>query len=253
MKSFKQFLIEYNIDSFEKYFNQYKKEKNDEFGESPEEIAESLRIDAGNTPEETWSNIKEYLENAFTEAEKEYEKWADFGSGSKIWSIRICDIDFETMVDEYISENGLYHLAYLDSEIDEKFFEKVLEHKMDSYSVYPEFGGHGFLFNDGSSMDIPADDHRIISMDEWFPNNIITLHLSDNILTVRLNTTSNSTQFNYLDELIQNSENNIKQVYYDVYENDMMVKHGKFDVEDDYDWYDIRTKDNNKSQLKQYR
>jgi hypothetical protein len=33
----------------------------------------------------------------------------------------------------------------------------------------------------------------------------------------------------------------------------MMVKHGKFDVEDDYDWYDIRTKDNNKSQLKQYR
>lgn len=146
--SFKQFLLEYDIDTFEKYFNQFKQETD----YSVEDIAKTLGLDLGNNIEENWNKIKEEIGKLFNEVEKAYENWKGGDSDSHYYAVEISSTDFDTMLDEYISENGAYSLQYIDSEIDDKFFNKILEKRMESYNISTEFASHGFLFNDGSSI-----------------------------------------------------------------------------------------------------
>ncbi len=132
-----------------------------------------------------------------------------------------------TTAEKYINEE------YNEVKDDFGSIEQFMEH--DQLLLYPL--EHGFIFNDGSTLDISGNrDHRMIDIDDWGSKGIITYHIDD-IVNIRINNYDmyNSYQEDILKDIINNEDKEIIfDVYDGIYSGSNLLKHGKA-----IDWYDF--------------
>lgn len=189
------------------------------------------------TESDFYDQVDEKIRELLMSGDSFYDTWYSKLMDNEKHAVIICDISFDSVVDFLVERDTVLFLHEGEDVFSDSVFMDVLNLGMDSYYVSLEFSSHGFLFEDGSTLDI-NDDHRVIDINTWFPENIVTLHISQRDLNVRLNTTTTSLQFEYLDSLLY--EKSIENVYYDVYQGNAMVGHGDIDLRQDFDELDWR-------------
>ena len=173
------------------------------------------------------------------EAEEEYDSWYNNTGVNEEYAVEIIDFTFELAVDIFIEDNGINELSYIGSSMDDRFLTKEFNHRMESYGVSTEFYSQGFLFTDGTSLDVSGDDHRIIDIDKWYSENIITMgSTNEKELTVRFNEyKTTGQQKSFIDKYIKNFE--IDFVYYTVFKEQQIMEHGKLNIYAGESIYDI--------------
>ena len=248
MKTFKEFLFltEAKQELISHYFNLVKNQDYFDFNE----ILKQYDL----PPDSNWRDVESKFESIFLACEKIYEKWLMDKDEAGQWAVYLTNMEFENTIEMFVEDYdddgliGELYLTYEDDYLSEKF-----EEKLEPEGLSFDWGYHGFIFSDGSILDVANDDHRIIPIDKWYEQNIVTYNYDD-MLTIRINNTMTTPQINIIDSFIQ--EHNVEQVFYDVYGyDDVLVNQGSFDVSDgDWDWYEIRSEvPEKRSKLKDFR
>jgi len=202
-------------------------------GVSVEDISSLWYLD----PEEgdLWVQIKERFFSLVSSKEREFIEWVSRLPENLKYAVYAVDMEFDGVLEDFIDHYGVSELYELENLVDVDFFQKCLDRRMESYRLFPYFMSHGWLFKDGTSLDASGDDHRLIPMELWFPENIITLHLSGSDLSARLNTTMNQGQVRALNRIIK--ELGVSTFTYDVYQGNDQVSSGVVDlISERIDW-----------------
>jgi len=185
----------------------------------------------------------------WSEVYNNYNIWYDDLDENKMWAVYITDKGFDEYIDTFfedeLEENDLDNYDELVDNFDDEFFEKTLEYNMESYNLGLGMYGRGWVFNDGSALSSSGDDHRMIDIDKWFTDNIVTFDGIGGELTLRINTKLNWDQIHTIKEFI--TDNNISKIYYDTYNVNSIVNHGIIDDPQEADWMSMRTNKKNRS------
>jgi len=100
---------------------------------------------------------------------------------------------------------------YLVENFDEEDLENFAVYYPDEYM----YAYRGFIFPDGSMLEIGGgEDHRIINPDEWTPNRLVTYH-KDNDLSVRFNAYPSWPQC----EVVAKMAQSVNEVFIDFYDD----------------------------------
>lgn len=159
------------------------------------------------------------------EFSEELDDWIDSQSESYQAAAEICDVTDESNIIQFLD----------DWDWEERVVDRVDEYcnqKFEEYYAMPDSWttDHGFIFDDGSVLSIPGDDHRIIDIDKWYKENIITIHIdkSDSELVIRFNENKTSNdQIRKIKRIIKTLS--IDTIIYDVYDKSKLVDSGQVD------------------------
>jgi len=231
-------ILEYNTKRVNSYFNEFKKYCIDN-EINPSELTDYEYIsdkEFNDWNNDDWGIIEKQFQAIMGGFESDYERWKYDQGESLINAIYALEADWDNYIEYKIEEDGYAVLVDIEyGEIkDDDYYREFLDSKLENYGWYDYFGGHGYIFEDGTTLDIGYDDHRVIDIDRWFEDNIVTLHISDGDLTVRLNTTTKKTQIQGIREIVE--ERDIEYIHYDVYDKDHLVNSGTINVKEDWDW-----------------
>jgi len=170
--------------------------------------------------QEEIKDITERYENL----EQEFITWSEsFETIAEQKAFEIVCCNFEEFCTWYKEEeeSPLSDSAF----IEDSNFNEYLEKRKEDYNCFTGHAGdHGFIFSDGSMVSIPGDDHRIIDIDTWYNEQIITVHISDGDLTVRINDNIKRNQLNIIEDIVK--DYSLNNIYYDVYTKDDKIKTG---------------------------
>jgi hypothetical protein len=229
MINFKQYLIEQSEkEDYSEYIEEY-------FKQLDSGDIENDDIESG---EYTREEVASQLYDNIVDAKTDFESWENNLDLNLQYTIDIIDFNYDLVIEKYIEENGIGDLEYINGNLDSDFIYSIIQDRMDSYQNYSIFHQHGYVFEDGSSLDIGGDDHRIIDIEKWYPENIITIRYSDGAFDARLTDKMTGAQANFIEDFL--SEHKVKVFHYDVYGNSGIRCHGKVEPEDEEFW-DIRS------------
>lgn len=163
--------------------------------------------------DEIIDEFKDILENIKSNESESYE-----------WGINICDGEETYQIKRFIEDKyGTEGFIVIDEKDVYEYCEKIFQEY--SCDVDSWLTTHGFIFEDGSVLNTPADDHRIIDIDLWYKENIITVHILDKELTLRLNhNKTNNKQKNTIKRHIKLFK--IDSIKYDIYRDDKIINSG---------------------------
>ena len=111
----------------------------------------------------------------------------------------------------------------------DKDFEYDTGYYVDCYGD-EAYGTHGFIFRDGSLLDIGiGEDHRIIDIDDWCGYGMLTYTCVNREMDLRINCMLEWSQLETAMNLAKNQDVNV--VYVDVYNHeDLLI--GSFELRD---------------------
>jgi len=171
------------------------------------------------------------IAEAYSKVSSEWDSWVSGLPESSKHAVSIVCANVDLFLERYSRDMDE---EYLLNESDPGF-GKFLSELMNEYNVYDGIGGHGFVFSDGSGLNIPCDDHRIIPEDTWIEKKIITTCFDDNQgVSIRFN--GNTSRESYEALLSFALKVNTEVIYWDIYASDGNFKAGGmsslFEMED---------------------